>query len=136
MCLGIPGKVIEVRDDAALLMGKVDFGGVRKEVCLAYTPEVRLGDYVIVHVGFAISRVDEEEALRRWRSSSRWAAWSPPSWRPWVQGWTAPRRSATTAPRRPSARRPHRRAPPRPLQGARREVPRRVPRPRAGQGDP
>ena len=64
MCLGIPGKVIEVRDDAALLMGKVDFGGVRKEVCLAYTPEVRLGDYVIVHVGFAISRVDEEEALK------------------------------------------------------------------------
>jgi len=62
MCLGIPGKVIEIRDDATLLMGKVDFGGVRKEACLAYTPEVRLGDYVIVHVGFAISRVDEEEA--------------------------------------------------------------------------
>lgn len=64
MCLGIPGKVIEIRDDAALLMGKVDFGGVRKEACLAYTPEVQLGDYVIVHVGFAISRVDEEEALK------------------------------------------------------------------------
>ncbi len=63
MCLGIPGKVIEIRDDAALLMGKVDFGGVRKEICLAYTPEVGLGDYVIVHVGFAISRVDEVEAL-------------------------------------------------------------------------
>lgn len=62
MCLGIPGRVIDIRDDAALLMGKVDFGGVRKEVCLAYTPEARLGDYVIVHVGFAISRVDEEEA--------------------------------------------------------------------------
>jgi hydrogenase expression/formation protein HypC len=64
MCLGIPGRVIEIREDAALLMGKVDFGGVRKEACLAYTPEVRLGDYVIVHVGFAISRVDEEEALK------------------------------------------------------------------------
>ena len=64
MCLGIPGKVIEIRDDATLLMGKVDFGGVRKEACLAYTPEVSLGDYVIVHVGFAISRVDEEEALK------------------------------------------------------------------------
>lgn len=64
MCLGIPGKVIEIRDDSHLLMGKVDFGGVRKEACLAYTPEVRLGDYVIVHVGFAISRVDEEEALK------------------------------------------------------------------------
>jgi hydrogenase expression/formation protein HypC len=63
MCLGIPGKVIELRDDGPVLMGRVDFGGVRKEVCLAYTPEVRLGDYVIVHVGFAISRVDEAEAL-------------------------------------------------------------------------
>ncbi len=64
MCLGIPGRVIDVRDDAALRMGRVDFGGVRKEVCLAYTPEVGLGDYVIVHVGFAISRVDEDEALK------------------------------------------------------------------------
>jgi hydrogenase expression/formation protein HypC len=64
MCLGIPGKVIEVHDVAGLRMGKVDFGGVRKEACLAYTPEVELGDYVIVHVGFAISRVDEEEAMK------------------------------------------------------------------------
>jgi hydrogenase expression/formation protein HypC len=64
MCLGIPGKVIEIRDDAGLAMGKVDFGGVRKDACLAYLPEVQLGDYVIVHVGFAISRVDEEEALK------------------------------------------------------------------------
>jgi len=64
MCLGIPGKVIEIRDDAGLPMGKVDFGGVRKDACLAYIPEVQLGDYVIVHVGFAISRVDEEEALK------------------------------------------------------------------------
>ncbi len=64
MCLGIPGKVIEIRDDAGLRMGRVDFGGVRKEACLSYVPEVKLGDYVVVHVGFAISRVDEEEALR------------------------------------------------------------------------
>ncbi len=64
MCLGIPGKVIEVRDDAGLTMGRVDFGGVRKEACLAYVPDVAIGDYVIVHVGFAISKVDEEEALR------------------------------------------------------------------------
>ncbi len=64
MCLGIPGKVVEIRDDGPLRMGRVDFGGVRKEACLAYTPEVKLGDYVIVHVGFAISQVDEEEALR------------------------------------------------------------------------
>jgi hydrogenase assembly chaperone HypC/HupF len=55
MCLGIPGKVIEIRDEAGLPMGKVDFGGVRKDACLAYIPEVKLGDYVIVHVGFAIS---------------------------------------------------------------------------------
>jgi hydrogenase expression/formation protein HypC len=64
MCLGIPGKVIEIGDDGPLRMARVDFGGVRKEACLAYVPEVQLGDYVIVHVGFAISRVDEEEALR------------------------------------------------------------------------
>ncbi len=64
MCLGIPGKVTEIRDEAGLAMGKVDFGGVRKDACLAYLPEVRLGDYVIVHVGFAISKVDEAEALK------------------------------------------------------------------------
>jgi hydrogenase expression/formation protein HypC len=64
MCLGIPGKVIEIRDDGPMLMGKIDFGGVRKEACLAYVPEVVIGDYVIVHVGFAISRLDEDEALK------------------------------------------------------------------------
>jgi hydrogenase expression/formation protein HypC len=64
MCLGIPGKVIEIDDSAALRMAKVDFGGVRKEACLAYVPEVRVGDYVIVHVGFAISALDEEEAMK------------------------------------------------------------------------
>jgi hydrogenase expression/formation protein HypC len=64
MCLGIPGKVIEIHDDAGLRMGRVDFGGVRKDTCLAYLPEVEVGDYVIIHVGFAISKVDEEEALR------------------------------------------------------------------------
>ncbi len=64
MCLGIPGKVMEVRMEAGLPMGRVDFGGVRKEACLAYVPDVKPGDYVIVHVGFAISQVDEEEALR------------------------------------------------------------------------
>ncbi len=64
MCLGIPGKVIEIQDEHGLAMGKVDFGGVRKQACLEYVPEVKLGDYVIVHVGFAISIVDEEEALR------------------------------------------------------------------------
>jgi hydrogenase expression/formation protein HypC len=64
MCLGIPGKVVEIRDGGELPMALVDYGGARKEACLAYVPEVQLGDYVIVHVGFAISRVDEDEALR------------------------------------------------------------------------
>jgi len=64
MCLGIPGKVVEIRDDGPLRMARVDFGGVRKEACLAYVPEVQLGAYVIVHVGFAISQLDEEEALK------------------------------------------------------------------------
>jgi hydrogenase expression/formation protein HypC len=64
MCLGIPGRITEIRDEAGLAMGKVDFGGVRKDACLSYLPEAKLGDYVIVHVGFAISKVDEAEALK------------------------------------------------------------------------
>lgn len=64
MCLGIPGKVVEINAAGPLRMGRVDFGGVRKEACLEYLPEVQVGDYVVIHVGFAISRVDEEEALR------------------------------------------------------------------------
>jgi hydrogenase expression/formation protein HypC len=65
MCLGIPGKIVELRDDNGLAMGVVDFGGVRREVCLEYVRnEVGLGDYVIVHVGFAITKVDEAEARR------------------------------------------------------------------------
>lgn len=64
MCLGIPGRITEIRDEAGLAMGKVDFGGVRKDACLAYLPEAKLGDYVIIHVGFAISKVDEAEALK------------------------------------------------------------------------
>jgi hydrogenase expression/formation protein HypC len=65
MCLAIPGKVIEIREDAAgVRMGKTDFGGIMKQVCLEYTPEVHLGDYILVHVGFALSKVDEAEARR------------------------------------------------------------------------
>ncbi|HEX5633967.1 MAG TPA: HypC/HybG/HupF family hydrogenase formation chaperone [Gemmatimonadales bacterium] len=65
MCLGIPGRIVDMRDDAGLPMGTVDFGGVKREVCLAYVADaVQPGDYVVVHVGFAISRVDEEEAKR------------------------------------------------------------------------
>ena len=65
MCLAIPGKVLEIEDDPlGLRRGKVDFGGIRKEVCLAYTPEANIGDYVLVHVGFSLSVVDEKEALK------------------------------------------------------------------------
>jgi hydrogenase expression/formation protein HypC len=65
MCLGIPGRIVDRRDDTGLAVGTVDFGGVRREVCLAYVAdEVEVGDYVIVHVGFAISKVDEDEARR------------------------------------------------------------------------
>jgi hydrogenase expression/formation protein HypC len=63
MCLGVPGKVLEVYDQNGMRMAQVDFGGVRREVCLAYVPEVEVGDYAIVHVGFAISRLDEAEAM-------------------------------------------------------------------------
>ena len=62
MCLAIPGQIVKVSDDGLMRMGKVDFGGVTREVCLAYVPEAGVGDYVIVHVGFAISQLDEAEA--------------------------------------------------------------------------
>jgi hydrogenase expression/formation protein HypC len=65
MCLGIPGRIVEMRNEGGLPMGVVDFGGVRREVCLAYVAdEVSVGDYAVVHVGFAISKVDEDEARR------------------------------------------------------------------------
>ena len=64
MCLSIPGKIVSVDDGAQgdLRMGRVAFGGITKEICLAYVPDAELGDYVIVHVGFAISKLDQEEA--------------------------------------------------------------------------
>jgi hydrogenase expression/formation protein HypC len=63
MCLAVPGKITSISGDNPLTRtGKIDFGGVLKEACLAYVPEAQVGDYVIVHVGFAISRLDEEEA--------------------------------------------------------------------------
>jgi hydrogenase expression/formation protein HypC len=62
MCLGVPGKVEQVWDADGTRMATVDFGGVRKEVCLAYVPDVVVGDYTIVHVGFAITQLDEQEA--------------------------------------------------------------------------
>jgi hydrogenase expression/formation protein HypC len=63
MCLGVPGKVVAIEEaGVGMTMGRVSFGGIVKEVCLAYTPEARVGDYVLVHVGFSISVIDEEEA--------------------------------------------------------------------------
>jgi hydrogenase expression/formation protein HypC len=62
VCLGIPGRIVTVTDATGLLMGTADFGGLTREVCLAYVPEAQVGDYVVVHVGFAISLVDEAEA--------------------------------------------------------------------------
>jgi hydrogenase expression/formation protein HypC len=64
MCLGIPGKIIEVYETNGLQMGKIDFGGVVKEACLAYVPEAQVGDYTIVHVGFALNIIDEDEAQK------------------------------------------------------------------------
>jgi hydrogenase expression/formation protein HypC len=62
MCLGVPGKIVEMYEQGGLLMGKIDFGGVAREVCLAYVPEAKLGDYTMVHVGFALNLLDEAEA--------------------------------------------------------------------------
>jgi hydrogenase expression/formation protein HypC len=65
MCLAVPGKVLSITDPTSLMrLGKVSFGGIVKEVSLAYVPEAQVGDYVLVHVGFAISRLDEQEASR------------------------------------------------------------------------
>lgn len=63
MCLGVPGKILSIEPNPfGMTMGKVSFGGVAKEVCLAYTPEAGVGDYVIVHAGFALNKLDEQEA--------------------------------------------------------------------------
>lgn len=62
MCLAIPGKLIDIYQKENLRMAKVDFGGIAREICLEYTPEAKVGDYALVHVGFAISLMDEEEA--------------------------------------------------------------------------
>ncbi len=64
MCLAIPGKLVEQYEKSGMRMGKVQFGGIMREACLEYVPEVRVGEYLLVHVGFAISKVDAEEAER------------------------------------------------------------------------
>ncbi len=67
MCLAIPGRVIEIEDSGGLKMGKAEFGGIVKKVCLDYVPEVQLNDYVLVHVGFALSVVNAAEAERTYK---------------------------------------------------------------------
>ena len=62
MCLGVPGKIVEKYESGGLKMGKIDFGGVMREACLEYVPEAKLGDYAVIHVGFAISLLSEQEA--------------------------------------------------------------------------
>ncbi len=64
MCLGVPGKIVEVTDERGLRMGRVDFGGALRTVCLEYLPDAVPGEWVLVHVGFALSRIDEAEAAR------------------------------------------------------------------------
>ena len=63
MCLGVPGKIIEIHTTDGLKMGKIDFGGVIREACLSYVPDAKIGDYALIHVGFAISLISEKEAL-------------------------------------------------------------------------
>ena len=67
MCLAVPGKIIETRDIDGIRIGRVRFGGITREAYLDFVPEAKLGDFVMVHVGFAISRVDAEEAVRTYR---------------------------------------------------------------------
>jgi hydrogenase expression/formation protein HypC len=67
MCLGIPGEIVAIREENGLRTGKVRFAGITRDVCLEYVPEAREGDYVVVHVGFAISTIDAEAAARTYR---------------------------------------------------------------------
>jgi len=62
MCLAVPGKILDIYETNNLLMGRIDFGGVVREACLTFVPEAKVGDYTIIHVGFALNLIDEEEA--------------------------------------------------------------------------
>jgi len=67
MCLAIPGKIVELEEGGSMRMGRIDYGGITRHACLAYIPDPQIGDYVMVHVGFAISKVDPEEAARTYQ---------------------------------------------------------------------
>ncbi|HCW76891.1 MAG TPA: hydrogenase expression protein [Candidatus Marinimicrobia bacterium] len=66
MCLGIPGKVVEIFEEGGLKMGHIDYGGTQNKACLEYVPEIEIGQYTIIHAGFAISIIDEMEAQQSW----------------------------------------------------------------------
>ena len=68
MCLAVPGRVESIREDDGLRMGRVNFGGVVKEICLAYLPDIAVGEFALVHVGFAIGRIDEDSARETLRT--------------------------------------------------------------------
>ena len=110
MCLAVPGKVVEITGEGELRMGKVDFSGVQRQACLAYVPEVQLGDYVLVHVGFAISRIDEEQAMETLAALREIGELSEPGAPPLDEDGPRARERRADAPRR------------------------RVPRPRRGRG--
>lgn len=77
MCLGIPGKVIEISDEDGLKMGKISYGGTVSKACLEYVPDIKIGQYTVVHAGFALSIIDEEEAMKSyeiWQELSEAAA--------------------------------------------------------------
>ncbi len=63
MCLAVPGKILDIRQERGTSMATIDFGGIHKDICLAYLPDLAVGDYAIVHVGFAISKIDEVSAM-------------------------------------------------------------------------
>ena len=67
MCLGVPGKITEIYEHNGFLMGKIDINGVNREVCLAYVPEAKVGEYAVIHVGFALNLLSEDEALETLR---------------------------------------------------------------------
>lgn len=64
MCLSVPGKVLEIKEEDGFKMGRVEFSGITKKICLQYIPDIQLGDYVLIHVGFAIAKLDEKEAAK------------------------------------------------------------------------
>lgn len=76
MCLGIPGQLKEIYEANGAKMGKVNFGGIVKEVCLEDAPELQVGEYTIVHVGFALTRIETSKARwKRWACLGKWACW-------------------------------------------------------------